>query len=56
MVIGFTSKNGHCAVDLLDGHYSYHLVGESHPGEGQFTVCAVIDGFGETIGPADDEA
>ncbi len=55
MVIGFTPENGHCAVDLLDGHYSYHLVGESHLGERQFAVGALIDGIAETVGAADDE-
>ena len=55
MVIGFTPENGHCAVDLLDGHYSYHLVGESHLGERQFAVGALIDGVAETVGAADDE-
>ena len=55
MVIGFTPENGHCAVNLLDGHYSYHLVGESHLGERQFAVGALIDGVAETVGAADDE-
>lgn len=55
MVIGFTPENGHCAVDLLDGHYSYHLVGESHLGERQFAVGALIDRVAKTVGAADDE-
>ena len=55
MVIGFTPENGHCAVDLLAGHYSYHLVGESHLGERQFAVGALIDGIAEAVGSSDDE-
>ena len=55
MVIGFAPKDGHCAVDLLNGHYSYHLVRERHPGKGDLAVSAVIDGFGEAVGTADDE-
>ena len=55
MVIGFTPENGHCAVELLNGHYSYHLVGEGHEGEGEFAVGALIDRVAETVRSADDE-
>ena len=55
MVIRLVSKNGHCAVDLLDGHYSYHLMGEGHLRERQFAVGALIDGIAEAVGSADDE-
>ena len=55
MVIRFTPKNGHCAVDLLDGHYSYHLVGERHLREGQLAVSTGINGRTETVRTTDDE-
>ena len=55
MVVGLASKNGHRAVDLLDGHYSYHLVGERHLREGEFAVCPLIDSRTETVRAADDE-
>ena len=55
MVIGFTPENGHCAVDLLDGHYSYHLVGEGHLRKRQFAVGALIDRVAKTVGSTNDE-
>ena len=55
MVIGFTPKDGHCAVYLLDGHYSYHLVGKRHLGEGYLAVGALINRRTETVRTADDE-
>ena len=55
MVIRFVAENGHCAVKLLNGHYSYHLMRESHLRERQFAVGALIDGVAETVGAADDE-
>lgn len=55
MVIGFAPKNGHRAVDLLDGHYSYHLMAERHLGEGYLAVSSCINGMTETVGTTDDE-
>ena len=55
MVIRFTPENGHCAVKLLDGHYSYHLVRERHLGERDLAVGALIDRVAETVRTADDE-
>ncbi len=53
MVIGLTSQNGHRAVDLLDGHYSYHLVGKGHLAHGYFAVGSFVYRFAETIRTAD---
>ena len=55
MVVRLVSKDGHRAVDLLDGHYSYHLVGERHLREGQLAVGTSIDGRTETVGTANDK-
>lgn len=55
MVIRFVAENGHCAVKLLNGHYSYHLMRESHLREGYLTVSSGIDGFAEPVRPTNDE-
>jgi len=55
MMVGLAPENGHCAVNLLDDHYSYHLVRERHLREGYFAVGALIDLLAETVRSADDE-
>jgi len=55
MMVRFVPENGHCAVDLLDGHYSYHLVREGHERKGDLAIGAIIDRLAESVGAADDE-
>ena len=55
MVIGLSSKNGHCAVDLLNGHYSYHLVRERHLTQRELAVGAGVHRFAESVRATDDE-
>ena len=55
MVIGFTSKDGHCAVYLLDGHYSYHLVREGKFAERPLSVSSRVELLAESERSSDDE-
>ncbi len=55
MVVGFTSEDGHGAVELLSEDQAYHLMGEGHLGEGYFLAGAVVDLGGETVRPTNDE-
>lgn len=54
-MVRFMTENGHCAVKLLNGHYSYHLVGERHLGKGYLPVSACIDGVAETVRATDNK-
>lgn len=57
-MIGFASDDGEGAVELFDEKKADHLVGESHPREGDLLLCSLVDAIGEAIGTThkEDEA
>ena len=55
MMILLTFEDGAGSVELFGEDEAHHLVGEGHQGEGHHLLGAVVDGFGEAVGAADDE-
>ena len=55
VVVGFVAEDGEGPVELFYKEEPYHLVVESHLGEGDFVVCRSIDRRGESKGSANDK-